>query len=538
MKSEPSLSGAIYTSIKALVNGALIDVYNFDSCVYTYKTEGPDQFTFTIKDSDISIVDSPQFQEKIELRVMWGFAGGPFSPTRKVYIDNLKYKYGSYGVEISVSALDKGSNLAINKSRTTYKNKTISEVTQDIAYTNGLKYTPVPFTEDDYKMPLGSDLWGEKGMGFQAQEIESTIPDNMKKRANISLFETKINYSQTTSDLFTLNYLMARADGGPFVVETRDDTIRIGVKAMGSKPVKSFTWKGGTGELISFDPESKNESKATEVVSGGWDEENKEYLEGSATELTDDNDRLSDFVNLKGSIKSSEATRDLKKYQEFQLSAGTARASTSEEDGVFSKKTNTKITNATPGYKKENQDGSTNYIPYRTDVKLFDPILDGYSEKTFDPKLDPFSNKLEKRTQFVSMFGSEKPIDENNPSSVAANELTNATLESNPGSCEIVGEPSLESNQVITIIGVSKKHSGNYLITECEHNLGTTYTVSCKLRRNATGSVSTTNPNKVDVKTIKKPINNGVGAKFIDETKEVKEVSSDFQFDPTFDYNK
>ena len=497
------ISQTTYVSIKAFIKGNLIDIFNFEEFKYVYKIDGPDECTFTVKDSNISIADSPELQEKVELRLVWGYAGGPFSKTKKVFIENIKYRYVDYGIEISIIALDKSSNLAKGKKKKVYTNKTIDEIAEEVAKDNGVNYSPIVFgeTEEDATVYGFLDTDGKREAfkmdnGFGSFNYIPAIDNTSVKK--FAIFEKKLNYVQATNtDKYMLDDLLNNAEGGPYILDTDGDTISINTKRLSSKPVKSYIWKGEKGELLSFEPESKNRTggaKATKVTSGSWNEEDKEFFEGSATELTDDNHRLAEEVEL----PPDENTVD--------LSIEPTDAELAENDLNYAYVVPIKINTATESFKTTTLDGFHNYIPAveNTSIQI----------QTFD-----FFNPLEYGDYIAGKGTTEKAV---GPS--ANNTRTNNVLESNPGSCEILGDPALEDNMVITISNVAKKHEGNYLITEREHLIGSTYIVSCKIKRNGRGSVSQNDPTKVTVDTINKELNNQVGPDAVDTREEIEQV--------------
>jgi len=71
-----------------------------------------------------------------------------------------------------------------------------------------------------------------------------------------------------------------------------------------------------------------------------------------------------------------------------------------------------------------------------------------------------------------------KPVTDpthNNPSdahTTAANWRDEANLKNNPGYIEAIGDPNIVKGKIITILGVGKKHSGNWYITKVEHLIG------------------------------------------------------------------
>ena len=297
-----------------------------------------------------------------------------------------------------------------------------------------------------------------------------------------------------------LEDLLNQAEGGPYIAETRDDTLTIKKKNLNAKPIKSYTWKGEDGKLLTFKPETKNKAqgtKSTKVKVGSWDEENKEFYEADATEWTDDNARLGEEVNL----PPDEHTAEL---QELANSSDSPFAL---EDLEYKIAVPKKISTASESFKVRDVTNSYDkYIPAVENTAI--------QIQTFD-----FFNQFE-----YGDYLQGKEVNKEKVPAEGNNKRTNQALENNPGTCSIEAEPMLECDMVITILGVAKKHEGNYYIDECTHSIGQTYVVDCKLKRNGTGRVNETNATKIDATQLSKNVNTQVGADNIIPSNQVNSI--------------
>lgn len=496
MSNPESASKVVFVSIQAYIKGELKAlIYEFDYFRYRYKNNGPDECEFNFKTSDLSVVDADYLQEQVELRVSWGTLGGAVSKTRKVYIEELAYEYLDFGVEISIKAFDKGLSLNKGKSRRVINDKTIDETAAMLAELNGIKYSPIGFSEEgsDETYQIGYYDTDGKREGFTIDDglgkyIQFPAVDNTAV-AKFAVFEKKIPtvVQANNSDKYVLDDLLDNAEGGPYIAETRDDTLTIKKKNFSAKPVKTYTYKGETGKLLNFKPETKGRKSIAgsgKITAGGWDESSKEFYEGDATELTDDNMRLGESVEMppdENSIKLAE------------LAATSDNPDFAIQDLEYEISIPRKYSTATEAFKTKNDSGLDNYIPAIENTSVV--------MQTFD-----FLNRYE-----YGDYIATGEVNKEKVAPIANNKRTNAVLEKNPGSCKIEAEPELESNMVITILGVSKKHSGNYYIEECEHVIQNDYIVSCSLKRNGSGNVDNNNPTKVLVEDISKTTNSNVG---------------------------
>src|SRR5688572_5356760 len=87
---------------------------------YTYDEQEPDECTFTVRSLDPTIPDLPEFQEKVELRITWGYIGGK-TKSRKIYIQDIKPSFEKTGVALEITATDKSIELRKSNSRRLHK---------------------------------------------------------------------------------------------------------------------------------------------------------------------------------------------------------------------------------------------------------------------------------------------------------------------------------------------------------------------------------------------------------------------------------
>ena len=74
---------------------------------YLYDEEGDDVCKMELIFDDRSQADEPQWQEKAELKILWGFIQGELSPSRKIYVQQVDWNFDkSSNVVLKLEATD------------------------------------------------------------------------------------------------------------------------------------------------------------------------------------------------------------------------------------------------------------------------------------------------------------------------------------------------------------------------------------------------------------------------------------------------
>lgn len=129
-----SLNEAIV--VRIIANGELLNL-GLGAHVVQFQYEDSekedDLLTMTFADPFVELVDLEQFQESSEWTVQWGFAG-KLHPARKVIVKRPRFAYG----QVEIQALDKGSQLKIEESWSTFQKTTPQRILEEIASAHGL----------------------------------------------------------------------------------------------------------------------------------------------------------------------------------------------------------------------------------------------------------------------------------------------------------------------------------------------------------------------------------------------------------------
>lgn len=278
------------------------------------------------------------------------------------------------------------------------------------------------------------------GINIPGQTNITGIDQELVFRELIRNFGMYANIAQgNKTDKQLLDELGKRQPGGQFILDTTDDEATLKKRNFNQKPIRTYTWANGNGELQSFEPESKGKSKDGTSINmnyDGWDKTNKTYFNGDANvtnpSLTEkQKETLAKFQKQYDAIKFTDPTKILG-YKAITLEAGLKADATNRVQII-----------RTPVTMLNKQTALKNTIEAFTDPNGMNKSIN-----------DPTSNS---------------PID---AGAYADNLRDEANLKNNPGYFEAFGDPIIMKGKIITILAVSKKYSGNYYITSIEHSMG------------------------------------------------------------------
>lgn len=101
----------------------------------------------------------------------------------------------------------------------------------------------------------------------------------------------------------------------------------------------------------------------------------------------------------------------------------------------------------------------------------------------FKTKASTDTIKAEDDEQVIVAGTTDKKVAEN----IAAERNKNASISNLSADLKIIGDPTIQANEIVTIAGVGKRHVGNYLVTEITHPIsGSAYISTLKLVKDAT----------------------------------------------------
>ena len=495
---------------------------------YTFSEAEDDFASITIETGDVTLLDKPEFQDDAEWVVLWGYREGPEASKRKVYLRDISTDYGSDLITITIKATDKASYLKNTAKNTINKNQNSVEIISNIATRNGIRFLMTD-RQGNLIRPTTADI----------KALEETPTDGpMVLNSSGGLYNDptyvipvwKDFVQGGKSDYALANEVIEKTPGGPYVLEGRDDTLTLKKRDFSQGPIRSYTYKGESGELLDFIPETKNRTKksASANLSGSaWDRETQEYHETNITEADDDSPRLGDEVDGSNRLSEKEQQKynDLEanaNYYEEQLHIKSAQSyniltpAGSNTDLLI---VGNKFASTAPG--REVFDVQDNANTFSVVPKNFSSGVDNTA--TLQNKMSVFDiNKYKASVEDFANYKEE-----------LKNKRSDEALDKNPATATMVGDPMVISGKVLNILGVAKKHTGNYYVTDATHHISVSdgYTMELTLKRNALSSTGNTQGDKIQVKAIDKPINKSQ----VDEFKPIDQIVADHIAEQTFD---
>lgn len=512
--------------------------------MYTYDEENDDEISLDLRLEDPTDVDKPEFQEKAELSLIWGFIQGETSEVRKIHIRNAAPAYRKEGITITLTCTEKGTTLKQSTERSIYKGDSLIKIAADKAQKHGLTleiHPPnsqgVPFTlsakQDESVQDYISRYEAEKirreheaykkkvndNPNLKAlfeKPIVQIPPDQIRKNQEASasrpidnpfksirtaktildLYDAYYNIENVKnipqallSDMQLLKKLGGRVQGdGGAIIETRDNRLIVRKRNFNQTPYKSYTYRGGTGELIDFVPETKNRSQAAKGTGqgySGWNGLNKNFYSGTADPANDPSNppSLTNWLRI------------MKQWQDIQDRTGgkgdpiVAYRTKPGTDRVIGRD----FDPLTGGEVNSQPRPVTKPIPLSIGLKALKEAVGKFQEEKAQKKKDIYS----------SVYGG-------NPGGAftdASNRRSKAELESNPATMQVWGDPKLVVGILITIVNVGKKHSGNYYVVRATHTIdtGMGYITELELRKH--GHNIKSSDEHVQARDIKRTVN-------------------------------
>lgn len=238
-----------------------------------------DKLTLTVLNLDLSNFDDPIWAKGNEVLVSWGYKHA-MSPLRNCIISKVK------GFEIlTIEALGKELVMHTDSFRTVYENVKRSDVVREIAEFYG----------------YGADL----------QHIEDTGV----------VRESILQGNMTDAQLVTR---LAQAEGFVFFIDF--DGFHFHKRKVGQRPVKTYTWRGGDGELLSVNVENDVTVKPGKVTVKGTDPTTGKKIEVSGSNDTTQRETLTKVIEI-----VDPETRTTKKVT--QTTGGSGKATSSPVAG-------------------------------------------------------------------------------------------------------------------------------------------------------------------------------------------------------------
>lgn len=426
---------------------------------YKFSEEEDDVCEFKIKSDDPKLADRPEFQEGKQLTVQWGYRNSDVSKTRRVFIFDTAREYMEDGVFLSITCHEKFALAKMDS----VSNKNLRQLK---------KNTPIIFSPE---VLSSMSLEVEKG-NSELQKLLADQKINLKgvTGGDIDNPNKVVSYYNGNSSTFQgLRNFLDKLDGGPYVIDSRDDYVIIRTRDFSQKSSYTYSYGNNGNQILYFKAETQSRSKGSQskkVKVTSWDRENKSAvtheIDGSqdkGTVLAKSNPMQ--WADIKDS-KIQGTFPDFKKPQSQLSKLGIKKGD--------------RAVNTDKGF-REDYDGKSfergTIGPDGQSIKRFYKGTD-YGSRPKDGLYAARDNTATVRRNYEiitddplpskNMISNEEP---QRAKAHADNRRKDEELKSNPASAKVVGNPYLECGKLITFLGCSVKDAGNYYIKEVEHTI-------------------------------------------------------------------
>jgi len=304
------------------------------------------------------------------------------------------------------------------------------------------------------------------------------------------------------------------------VIDGRDDDLIIRVRDLGQTPLKSYTFRDEPGNLLSIQPGSKNDQFKKEGVSNnvsGWNEEDKEFIEGEINRTHSTAEALSDTVDVTPEqLIKDKVYKDINNTADRPLAIG----------GIFESEYQGVDENGNPFYKKklvQKLDSTkTSWVHFiKRGVR---PGQLNYQTGQMTSAIDNVGIQTE---GYIGVTPKEviRTI-ETSKADIAGkgvNKQSNGELNIYQGTATIQGDIELQSSKVISILGIGIKYSGNYYLESVSHEITPEngFICYCSLLKTGYNNIGGGAKDKVKVDTYNIPNNR----KNINNPDDLKDIS-------------
>lgn len=363
-----------------------------------------------------------------------------------------------------------------------------------------------------------TELLGEDfGLVLQEQRLAQ---DNARSQYT-HFFAVHPDFVQgALSDKALLDEMASKEKDGPVTIETRDDNLIVKKPPIDSAPVRTFKYKRETRDVIRFKPQSKSmtkKAKASNTVTGQWNLDEKAYTERNVTEAGDKQPRMGD--ELPGSPRDIKPKTEKDYEYVGNASLRTAFGFILEDRTIEEVDPNSTLSGSGLTVEVGDDGDPTNDQilivgdDYVNAAPGEDNIDVEYDDKT---GLQIFANPTTAIDNTAVTLPTGGLIDinryvesvenlEEEDAAQVENDRAKAAMDMNPASLTAEGDPAIECGQVVTVLGVGKRYSGNYYITESTHTIvhNSGYMMELKMKRNARKSTGNSNGIATDIKQYK-----------------------------------
>lgn len=509
--------GAPYAKI-ITASGTVLDTSRF-SYVHSEKLDDSSKITF--ETGNLSLVDNPELHEGSRLVLVWGYTGSEKIRSHIVYVWDSKPSFDATGLRMELVCYCKAAYLSLASGKDIYNGMSVEDVAKQFAESVGLNY------KDELKKSINGDYLDVVQTGGKTQaELDWTTQKKTVARDETDL---RIDYvSKKYPEGFAqagdspaklLSEMINAEPTGNMVIDGRDDDLILRVRDFSQVPIRSYTFRGEPGYLLAVAPGSRNDQFKKEGISNnvtGWDEENKEFIEGEINRTHSTAEVLSNTITITNEQAIKDQVRkDMENLVDRPVSIG----------GIFQEEYEGTDDNGNKFYKKkvvQKLDSTkTAWVHF---------VKRGTRPATLDLQKNQMMAAIDNTTLETSGFIPVTPKElirtiETKKEDIAGqgvNRQSEKELAIYQGTADIIGDVDLESSKVIQLLGIGIKYSGNYYIESVTHEITPENGYICYLSILRTGynQIGQEISDKVKASTYNIPYNN----KNINNTESVKDL--------------
>lgn len=475
---------------------------------YTYNEEEDDECELTFLFPTLRSFDLPYFQQDVILNVEWGYitTDGDVikSPRRKIAIRDYDVDYKKDGIELVLKCTDLVSYLKNMKTQRVNQYRTVdtgsgdpradiqrqgSKDLEDVFYESLFGKNNINVVKKEGNTTTVHNKKGEKKVGVkdpttgvykpvdrskkpawtggnsrrvpEAKKIDNLALRNLGNTTFNKAVQTKLYWSDKLNKLDNGSGITKLNDSdGPSIMDGTDDTLEIKTRNFNQPIYKSYTYYGGSGELLSFKANTETrKNKEQKTVSSGVDPYSKKVVSHSVGVVDTNNSKpktIGQRLQEKQTSTSGKIDPEIiaevfaEEKRVFQESYNTL------DPSLKKKKTYTTVertykNNATPymGYKPYTE----RVVTYKASEVIASPDFKDYANKHRNPELKGSSGP----------GGGLKKI------------LTGYSIESiqrkYSATAETIGDPSIIKGKVYQFNNLGRLDRGKWYATSVEHNI-------------------------------------------------------------------
>lgn len=457
---------------------------------YEYDEEGDDVCEIKLQFERVEQMDNPFIIQDSILLVRWGYLtkGGEFinSPTRKVAIRDIDAEYSTKGITMKIECTDLVSYIKSFKTTRTrkYENPNAEIAMQAIGkaednfldflkeeaegiFKPTITYKKKSFRWDTQGNVRGAD-YDEKTGRYEVARVTTAIPKTFFQEFHAAKVIKGKSQAMHTAIADKLKTIGAQSGtGGPFVLNATDDTLHIHQRNFEQETFKNYEFGSGTGELISFKPETRTRKVKEDILKSAGVNPNDKSIEVSEINFADTKITSQEEVpiaNNKGGIPNASLEQFLEDSREIYKHNVDNPEDQKHIPDLKYMKSHGVIKNAygIPLGPEEQRADYRTHIPQFVTIPSKEVLSMPEFQDLVESKAADVKAQYE-RDQVLVGYGIEK------------------IQRKYEASATVIGDPSLIKSKTYGFYGLANKHQGPWYATTVKHRITVGRAYECEL---------------------------------------------------------